>query len=129
MQKKLNKTEKMKNIKPVRTKGDYKAALERIEELIAQNPKKGTDAYDELDIIGTLVSAYEDIHYPIEAPDPVEAVKYMMEEEGLKPKDLVTYFGSKGNVSEFFSHKRKLSLRVIKALHDNFNLPYEVLIA
>lgn len=119
----------MKNIKPVRTKADYKAALERIEELIALNPKKGTATYDELDIIGTLVSAYEDIHFPIKAPDPVEAVKYMMEEEGLKPKDLISYFGSKGNVSEFFSRKRGLSVRVIKALHDDFNLPYEVLIA
>ncbi len=120
---------KMKNVKPVRTKADYKAALARIDELIALNPKKGTAAYDELDIIGTLVSAYEDIHYPIEAPDPVEAVKYMMEEEGLKPKDLVVYFGSKGNVSEFLNHKRGLSVRVIKALHDEFKLPYEVLLA
>jgi HTH-type transcriptional regulator/antitoxin HigA len=119
----------MNNVKPVRTKADYKAALARIDELIALNPKKGTPAYDELDIIGTLVSAYEDIHYPIEAPDPVEAIKYIMEEEGLKPKDLVAYFGSKGNVSEFLNHKRGLSLRVIKALHDDFKLPYEVLLA
>ena len=118
----------MKNIKPIRTKADYKTAMKRIEELIALNPKKGTAAYDELDIIGTLVAAYEDLHFPIAAPDPVEAVKYMMEEEGLKPKDLIVYFGSKGNVSEFFNRKRGLSIRVIKALHDNFNLPYEVLI-
>lgn len=119
----------MKMVKPIRTKTDYKAALERIEELLALNPKKGTIAYDELDVIGTLVSAYEDIHYPIEAPDPVEAVKYVMEEEGLKPKDLVSYFGSKGNVSEFLNHKRKLSIRTIKALHENLKLPYEVLLA
>ena len=117
----------MKTIKPVRTKADYNFALARIEKLIALNPRKGTDEYDELDIIGTLVAAYEDIHYPISSPDPVEAVKYMMEEEGLKPKDLIVYFGSKGNVSEFFSRKRGLSIRVIKALHSDFNLPYEVL--
>lgn len=116
-------------IKPIRTKADYKATLERIEELIALNPKKGTSAYDELDIIGTLVSAYEDVHYPIAAPDPVEAVKYAMEEEGLKPKDLVSYFGSKGNVSEFLNHKRKLSIKTIKALHEKLKLPYEVLLA
>jgi HTH-type transcriptional regulator/antitoxin HigA len=116
-------------IKPIRTKADYKAALERIEELIILNPKKGTTAYDELDVIGTLVSAYEDIHYPIDAPDAVEAVKYVMEEEGLKPKDLVSYFGSKGNVSEFLNHKRKLSIRTIKALHEKLKLPYEVLLA
>lgn len=119
----------MKNLKPLRTKTEHKAALKRIDELIALNPQKGTAAYDELDIIGTLVSAYEDIHYPIAAPNPVEAVKYMMEEEGLKPKDLIVYFGSKGNVSEFLNNKRGLSVRIIKALHDNFNLPYEVLIA
>lgn len=119
----------MNSIKPIRSKADYTAALNRIDDLIALNPKKGTAAYDELDVLGTLVSAYEDIHYPIEAPDPVEAVKYMMEEEGLKPKDLIVYFGSKGNVSEFLNHKRGLSVRVIKALHDNFKLPYEILIA
>jgi HTH-type transcriptional regulator / antitoxin HigA len=119
----------MKHIKPVRSKADYKAALNRIEELIAINPKKGTAAYDELDIIGTLVSAYEDTHYPIDAPDPVEAVKYMMEEKGLKPKDLIVYFGSKGNVSEFLNHKRGLSVRIIKELHNKFKLPYEVLFA
>lgn len=119
----------MNNVKPVRTKTDYKAALDRIEELIALSPKKGSAVYDELDIIGTLVSAYEDIHYPIETPDPVEAVKYIMEQEGLKPKDLISYFGSKGNVSEFLNRKRGLSVRIIKALHDDFKLPYEVLLA
>lgn len=117
------------NIKPIRTKTDYKNTLNRIEELIALNPKKGSMEYDELDVLGTLVAAYEDIHYPIEAPDPVEAVKYIMEEEGLKAKDLATFFGSKGNVSEFLNYKRTLSLRTIKALHDKFKLPYEVLFA
>src|SRR5687767_12797823 len=116
-------------IKPIRTKADYKSVLERIDTLIQGNPKKGTDEFDELDVLGTLVSAYEDVHFPIDAPDPVEAVKYIMEEKGLKPKDLVPYFGSKGNVSEFFNHKRKLSLRVIKILHEKFKLPYEVLVA
>jgi HTH-type transcriptional regulator/antitoxin HigA len=119
----------MKTVKPIRTKTDYKAALKRTDEIIAMNPKKGTAIYDELDVLGTLVSAYEDIHYPINAPDPVEAVKYVMEEQGLKPKDLVAYFGSKGIVSEFLNHKRSLSTRSIKALHDGLGLPYEVLFA
>ncbi len=119
----------MKTIKPIRTKTDYKSALKRIDEIIAKNPKKGTYEYDELDVIGTLVSAYEDIHYPIHAPNPVEAVKYMMEEKGLKPKDLVAYFGSKGIVSEFLNYKRGLSTRAIKALHDGLGLPYEVLLS
>lgn len=119
----------MKAIKPVRTKADYKTALARIEELIVLNPKKGTDEYNELDIIGTLVAAYEDINFPITSPDPVEAVKYAMEEEGLKPKDLATYFGSKGNVSEFLNHKRSLSIKTIKALHNKLKIPYEILLA
>jgi HTH-type transcriptional regulator/antitoxin HigA len=69
----------MKTIKPIRTKTDYKNAMKRIDEIILKNPKKGTSIYDELDVLGTLVSAYEEIHFPIEAPDPVAAVKYMME--------------------------------------------------
>ncbi len=119
----------MSTIKPVRTKADYKAALKRIDELIARNPKKGTAIYDELDVIGTLVSAYEDIYFPIDSPDPVEAVKYVMEEQGLKSKDLIPFFGTKGLVSEFLNHKRSLSTRTIKALHDGLGLPYEVLLA
>jgi HTH-type transcriptional regulator/antitoxin HigA len=117
----------MSNIKPIRTKTDYKTALKRIDEIISTKPKEGTVLYDELDVVGTLVSAYEDTHYVIDAPDPVEAVKYIMEEQGLKPKDLVPYFGSKGIVSEFLNHKRGLSTSIMKALHDKFGIPYEVL--
>ncbi len=119
----------MKTIKPIRNKTDYKIALKRVDEIIISNPKKGSNDYDELDILGTLVSAYEDIHYPIAAPSPLEAVKYIMEEQGLKAKDLVPYFGSKGLVSEFLSNKRHLSIRIIKALHKGLGLPYETLIA
>ncbi len=116
-------------VKPIRTKKDYKAALKRIDELIAKNPKEGTAVYDELDVLGTLVSAYEDIHFPIDAPDPVETIKYVMEENGLKQKDMIPYFGSKGLVSEFLSGKRTLSIATIKALHKAFRLPYELLIS
>jgi HTH-type transcriptional regulator/antitoxin HigA len=119
----------MKTIKPIRTKAHYKAAIKRIDEIILSHPKKGTVVYDELDVLGTLVSVYEDIQYPIEAPNPVEAVKYAMEEKGLKAKDLIPYFGSKGIVSEFLNHKRGLSVRAIKALHDGLGLPYDLLIA
>ena len=119
----------MNSIKPIRTKKDYKEALLRVEELIAINPKKNTLEFDELDILGTLLSAYEDIHFPIAAPDPVEEVKLAMEENGLKPKDLSPLFGSKGLVSEFLNHKRTLSIKTIKALHTVLGLPYEVLIA
>ena len=119
----------MNTIKPIRTKKDYSKALARVEELIVCNPKKGSEDFDELDILGTLISAYEDIHFPITAPDPVEVVKLAMEENGLKPKDLSPLFGSKGIVSEFLNHKRGLSIKTIKALHTTFGIPYEVLIA
>jgi HTH-type transcriptional regulator / antitoxin HigA len=116
-------------VTPIRTKKDHKAALKRIDQLIMKNPEEGTAAYDELDVLGTLVSAYEDIHFPIEAPSPVDAVKYVREENGLKQKDLIPYFGSKGLVSEFLNGKRTLSISTIKALHKAFRLPYELLIA
>ena len=119
----------MNTIKPIRTKSDYKKAISRIDEIILFNPKKDSNLYNELDILGTLVAVYEDIHFPIEAPNPVEAVKYIMEENQLKAKDLVQYFGSKGIVSEFLSNKRGLSIKVIKALHEGLGIPYELLIA
>ena len=118
----------MNLIKPIRTKRDYTQALARVEELIAMLPKKGSVEYDELDVWGTLLSAYEDVHFPILAPDPVELVKLTLEEKGLKPKDLIPLFGGKGIVSEFLNYKRGLSIKTIKALHTTFGLPYELLI-
>lgn len=121
---------KHRAIKPIRTEKDYRAALKRINELIAMDPKEKSAEYDELDVISTLVEAYESIHYPIEAPDPIEAIKYIMEEKGLKQKDLVKYFGgNKSLVSEILSKKKELSKRVIKALHDGLGIPYEILMA
>ncbi len=116
------------NIKPIRTEKDYRATLKRLDELIALDPKEGTTAFDELDLISTLVESYENIHYPIDAPDPVKAIQYIMEEKGLSQKDLVKYFnGSKGLVSSFLSGKRELSKSVIKALHHGLGIPYEIL--
>ena len=76
-------------IKPIRTEKDYRAGLKRIDELIAMNPREGTSAFDELDIISTLVESYESIHHPIETPDAVAAIKYIMSEKGLSQKDIV----------------------------------------
>lgn len=116
------------NIIPIRSEKNYRTALNRIDELIALGPKEGTDAFDELDLISTLVESYENIHYPIDAPDPVKAIQYIMEEKGLSQKDLVKYFnGSKGLVSSFLSGKRELSKKVIKALHQGLGIPYEIL--
>lgn len=118
------------NIKPLRTEKDYRAALKRIDELIAKDPAEGTVAYDELDLISTLVEAYENVHYKIDAPDPIEAIRYIMEEKGLSQKDLVHYFnGSKALVSSVLSGKRELSKKVIKALHHGLGIPYEILMA
>jgi HTH-type transcriptional regulator/antitoxin HigA len=125
----MQKQFKMSAIRPIRTKSDYKKAINRIDEIILSNPKKGSLLYNELDVLGTLVSSYEDEHFPIAAPSPVEAVKFIMEENQLKAKDLVKYFGSKGIVSEFLSHKRGLSIKIIKALHEGLGIPYELLIA
>lgn len=116
------------NIKPIRTEKNYRSALKRIDELISLDPKEGTVAYDELDLISTLVESYEILHYPIDAPDPVKAIQYIMEEKGLTQKDLVKYFnGSKGLVSAFLSGKRELSKNVIRSLHHGLGLPYEIL--
>ncbi len=116
------------NIKPIRSEKNYRTTLKRIDELIALDPKEGTDAFDELDLISTLVESYENIHYPIDAPDPVKAIQYIMEEKGLSQRDLVKYFnGSKGLVSSFLSGRRELSKKVIKALHQGLGIPYEIL--
>lgn len=117
-------------IKPIRTNRDYRAAMKRIDELIAIDPKQGTQKFDELEVISTLIEKYEDLHYPIDAPDPVEAIKYIMEEKGLRQKDLLPYFGgSKSIVSGFLKRKRDLSKKVIKSLHEGLGIPYEILMA
>lgn len=116
------------NIKPIRTEKDYRAAMKRIDELIALNPEEGTVQFDELDVLSTIVESYESIHYSIEAPNPVEAIQYIMEEQGLNQKDLVKYFsGSKAAVSSFLKGRRELSKKVIKSLHEGLGIPYEIL--
>jgi HTH-type transcriptional regulator/antitoxin HigA len=120
----------MKNIRPIRTEKDYRASLKRIDELIAHDPKEGTASFDELDVISTLVEAYENVHYPIEAPNAVEAIKYIMTEKGMSQKDMVEFFGgNKSLVSSVLSGKRELSKRIIKSLHDGLGIPYEILMA
>ena len=117
-------------IKPIRTEKDYRASLIRIDELIAGDPKEGTPEFDELDVISTLVEAYENIHYQIEAPDAVAAIKYIMAEKGLRQKDIVKYFGgNKSLVSSVLNKKRELSKNVIKALHHGLGIPYDILMA
>lgn len=114
------------NIKPIRTKKDYEQALERLEVIF--DAKKGTDKGDELEILGMLIENYENEKFPINFPDPVEAIKFRMEQLGYNQTDLANVVGLKSRASEILSRKRKLSLEMIRQLHDRLNIPTEVLI-
>jgi HTH-type transcriptional regulator/antitoxin HigA len=113
-------------IKPIKTERDYKKALKRLEEIFQARP--GTKEGDELDILALLIEKYEDEHYPIDAPDPIEAIKFRMEQMGYKQKDLEKIIGYKGRVSEILNKKRKLSLEMIRSLHEKLNIPLDALI-
>ena len=114
------------DLKPIRTKKDLRMALERIDELI--DSKQGTKEYDELDILSTLVEVYEEKHYPVPPPDPVEAIKFRMDQMNLKQSDIAKYFGGKNRASEVLSRKRPLSLRMIRNLHNGLNIPSDSLL-
>ena len=113
------------HIKPIKNEEDYTQALEHIESLMDAKPN--TQQMDELDVMTTLVEAYEEQHYKIEAPDPIAAIKFRMEQEGLKQKDLVTIIGSKSRVSEILNKKRKLTIEMIRNLHKQLHIPVESL--
>jgi len=115
------------NIKPIRTKKDYNDALARMEKI--WGAKNGTREGDELDILATLIDKYEEAHYPIEAPDAVDALKYLMKEKGIERKELEKAIGDKSKVSEVLNRKRELSKRMIRTLHELFGIPYEILMA
>lgn len=114
------------SIKPIKNEQDYEAALERIEELFAA--KQNTPEGDELEVLITLVSAYEDVHYKIDAPDPIDAIKHIMEARGLENKDLIDFLGSKSKVSEVMNKKRRLSLAMIRTLHHSLHIPASLLV-
>ena len=114
------------NIKPIKSEADYKLALKRLEEIF--DAPVGTSESDEADIIGLLVDEYEKIHYPIEGPDPIEAIKIRMEELHLKQVDLIDAMGSKSRVSEVLNRKRKLTIEMIRNLTKRLNLSPDLLI-
>jgi HTH-type transcriptional regulator/antitoxin HigA len=116
----------MMKIKLIRTEEDYQQALERLEELIDAAPDSSEE--EELDLLSFLIDHYEEEHFPIDLPDPVEAIKFRMEQQGLTRKDLVAYIGSQSKVSEVLNHKRSLSLSMIRALHEGLDIPAEVLL-
>jgi HTH-type transcriptional regulator/antitoxin HigA len=113
------------NIKPIKTKLDYDNSLSRINMLMDATPN--SKEFDELDILTTLVEAYEDIHYKIEIPDPIEAIKFRMEQESLKQKDLIPIIGSGSRVSEILNKKRQRTLDMIRNLNKDLKIPFDSL--
>lgn len=114
------------NIKPIKTEEDYEIALKRAEELMDSLPD--TPEGDEFEVLVTLIENYEAKHYKIEAPDPVEAIKFAMEQNGINQKDLTDIIGSASKVSEVLNYKRGLSLNMIRNLYEKLHLPVELLV-
>lgn len=114
------------NIYPLKTEEDYDRALDRINEIWGAEPNS-LEA-DELEIWVTLVEAYEEIHNPIGPPDPIEAIKYRMEQQAMEPADLVPFLGSKSRVSEILNRKRKLTIDMIRKLHTGLGISLETLV-
>lgn len=114
------------NIKPVRTKKDYETALKRIEKLMGA--KANTAAGDELDVLVTLVDAYEEKRFPVGDPDPIAAIEHRMEALGMARRDLEPILGSRSRVSEILNRRRKLSIDMIRNLHDKMGIPASSLI-
>jgi len=113
-------------IKPIKTKADHRAALKEIEALMAA--ESDTPEGERLDVLVTLVEAYERKHYRFDLPDPVEAIKFRMEQKGMTPKDLVPLIGRINRVYEVLSRKRPLTLAMIQRLHSGLGIPAESLI-
>ena len=114
------------NIKPIKTKKDYEQALERLELIF--DAKKSTPKGDELELLSILVDNYENENFPIDFPDPIEAIKFRMEQLGYTQTDLSKVIGLKSRASEVLSRKRKLSLEMIRQIHQTMHIPTEVLI-
>ncbi|MCH8319141.1 MAG: transcriptional regulator [Bacteroidetes bacterium] len=115
-------------IKPIKTEKDYETALKRIDELF-DTVKKGTPEGDEFEILTILVEKYEDEHFPMDPPDPIEAIKFTMEQRGMKPKDLEPIVGDKGTVTKLLNKKLPLSLTMIRNLQKSLNISADVLVS
>lgn len=116
-------------IKPVKTKNDYEAALHRCYDLMQKNIKPGTPDADELEILSILVEDYERKHFPVPLPNPLDAIKYKLQQTGMDEKELTKILGGRSRKSEILSGKRKLSLNMIRELHDKLNISAETLIS
>ena len=113
-------------VKPIRSKRDYEAALKEVERL--WGAKLGTREGDRLDVLATLIDAYETEHYPMDPPDPIEAIKFRMEQKGLTRRDLEQIIGTRTRIAEVLNRKRGLSIAMIRRLHERLGISAEVLI-
>ena len=114
------------DLKPIRTKADYKAALAEVERL--WGARSGTPKGDRLDVLATLIDAYETQHYPMDPPDPIDAIQFRMEQQDLTRKDLEPLIGTRARVAEIMTRKRNLSIDMIRRLHEQLGISAEVLI-
>jgi len=117
------------DIKPIRTEADYKAALKQVSAYFDNQPEPGTPEADHFEVLFALVHGYEEAHYPIAPPDPIDAIKFRMEQQGLTPKDLEPMIGASNRVYEVLARRRPLTLRMIRRLHAGLGIPAESLIA
>lgn len=116
------------NIRPIRTEADYKLALREVSAYFDNEPEPGTDDGDRFEILLTLVEAYEAKHFPVDLPDPIEAIKFRMDQEGLTAKDLEPAIGKRNRVYEILNGKRNLTLAMVWRLHEMFGISAESLI-
>src|SRR5215468_11965710 len=116
----------MAAVKPIRTEADYEAALAEVERL--WGAKAGTPRGDRLDVLATLIDAYENEHYPMDPPDPIEAIKFRMEQQGLSRRDLEGIIGTRTRIAEVLNRRRSLSINMIRRLHEELGISAEVLI-
>ena len=114
------------DVRPIRTEADYEAALEDVAALWGS--ATGTPEGDRLDVLATLIDAYEARHYPMDPPDPIEAIKFRMEQQGMTRKDLEDVIGTRTRIAEVLNRKRSLSITMIRRLHDRFGISAEILI-
>ncbi|KUL31549.1 helix-turn-helix domain-containing protein [Chlorobium limicola] len=113
-------------IKPIKTEQDYQQALARLEKIFTAKP--GTKDGDELEILGILIEKYEQEHFPVDYPDPIEAIEFRMDQMGLDQQDLTRIIGSKSRTSDLLNRKRPLSIRQIRLLHKELHIPADVLL-
>lgn len=118
----------MKQVRIIRSTEEHQRALARMSKLMDLDPEPGTPEDEEMDLLGLVIKHYEEKHFPMDPPDPIEVIKFMMDQQGLKKKDLIPYIGSAPKVTEVLNGKRSLSLSMIRRLSEGLKIPAGVLI-